>query len=643
MIDKKLNHKILEKSAIAIILAVISVFAIYFFVFKIDWVNIYKEKDLHQFQNKLTLNESCIQCHGNVQGFSEFHNPKNIGCASCHLGNKLAKEKDDAHKGMILIPGNVSDAKQTCGQVNCHPGIAERIDSSLMSTMSGIISVDKYAFDEIESPTGKYHIKEIGYSASESHLRNLCASCHLGNEKKDFGPITELSRGGGCNACHLNYTDQAKNELVGYDSKKLANPDSTLLKFHPSLSLNITNDHCFGCHSRSGRISTSYEGWHETSLSKEDVGNDKNFRLLKDGRIFKMIKPDVHYEAGLVCVDCHISYEVMGDGKFYEHKEEQILVKCDDCHSLVKQETMTLDQFDYESKKISEINGIDDEDRKFIKVKKSQTPLTNTYLENGRKPKLVGKRSNKKYDLNPPKFACVSSSVHTTLSCNSCHTAWAPQCVGCHTDYQPNVEGFDLLANKDTDSTWIEYHGEFFAELPTLGVREENENGHSKKVVDTFIPGMIMTFDKGKYETKESEIIFKRFFAPSVAHTIQKESRSCESCHNDPLALGYGRGTLEYIVNNNIGRWIFEPKYGKIKYDNLPEDAWIGFMQTRIKDMATRENVRPFNLEEQKKILTFGACLTCHKSDSEIIKASLTEYKKQLKNLSKDCILPTWN
>ena len=75
-----------------------------------------------------------------------------------------------------------------------------------------------------------------------------------------------------------------------------------------------------------------------------------------------MIKPDVHYEAGLVCVDCHISYEVMGDGKFYEHKEEQILVKCEDCHSGEKQETMKLAEFDYESKKIAEINGIDNEE-----------------------------------------------------------------------------------------------------------------------------------------------------------------------------------------------------------------------------------------------------------------------------------------
>ncbi len=643
MKQKGLNHRTFEKAAILLIVSIISIIAVYFFVFKIDWVEVYSKQDLVNLKNISALSESCIQCHGEVQGFSPFHNPQRIGCASCHLGNTIVKDKYKAHTGMILIPGNSGDAKLTCGQTNCHPGIAERIDSSLMSTMSGIVSVNKFMFNEIESPTGKYHIKEISNSASESHLRNLCASCHLGNEKKEFGPITELSRGGGCNACHLNYDSDALSELEIYDSLKIVQPDSALLNFHPSLTLDIKNDHCFGCHSRSGRISTSYEGWHETSLEKEEVENDENYRLLEDGRIFKMIKPDVHYEAGLVCVDCHISYEVMGDGKYYEHKEEQILVKCEDCHTQEKHVVMTLDEFDYESRKIAEINGIDDEDRKFIKVKKSKTPLINTFVNNRREAKLVGKSTNKEYKLNSPKFECVAAKSHSSLSCNSCHTSWAPQCVGCHTDYQPNVEGYDLLENKDTDSTWVEYHGEYFAELPTLGVREENMNGRAKKVVDTFIPGMIMTLDKSKYGSENSEVIFKRLFAPSSAHTTQKESRNCESCHNNSLALGYGRGELEYIVNNNIGRWIFEPRFGKIKYDNLPEDAWIGFLQTRTENMATRENVRPFNIEEQKQVLKVGACLTCHKSDSEIMKTSLTDYENQLLNLSSECVLPTWD
>ena len=637
-----MNHRIVEKAVIISIAALIFIGVLYYFIYHIDWVDLYISKDRNEFIELNVLNESCTKCHGEVKGFSKFHNPEKIGCASCHLGNRQAKSKNEAHDGMVLIPGNLNDSKLTCGQTNCHPGISERVDSSLMTTMSGVVSVNKFAFEEIESPSGKYNIKDIGFTASESHLRNLCASCHLGNEKQEFGPVTELSRGGGCNACHLNYSENALTELNNYDSLKIVKPDSALLNFHPSLTLNITNDHCFGCHSRSGRISTSYEGWHETDLTKEIVGDDPNYRLLEDGRIFKMIEPDIHYKAGLVCIDCHISYEVMGDGNFYEHKEEQILVTCEDCHSAEKHENITLQEFDYESQKIAEIYGFNDEQRKFIKIKKTGTPLINTFIENQRRAKLIGKQSKKIHELKPPKFQCVSPTVHSTLSCNSCHTAWAPQCIGCHTDFELNRVGFDLLSNKDTDASWVEYHGEFFAELPSLGVRELNKNGKISKVVETFIPGMIMTIDKNKFDKKNTQNIFKRLYAPSVAHTIAKESRSCESCHNNSLALGYGRGTLEYIINEGIGRWVFEPKYSLVQHDNLPEDAWIGFLQYRDKYAATRENVRPFTIEEQKKILTFGACLTCHENKSKLIQSSLNEYENLLNNLSAKCILPTW-
>lgn len=641
MLNKKI-HKKIERLAFINVFILILFISLYLFIYKIDWTDLYKTQNREGKKYLTKISESCNQCHSEVKGFSIYHNPQKIGCSSCHLGNPLTKNKIEAHKNMILIPGNVSNAKITCGQINCHSGIAERIDSSLMSTMSGIVSVNKYAFGEIKSPMGKFDISKIGFSASESHLRNLCASCHLGNEKNEYGPVTELSRGGGCNACHLNYDFEALHELKKYDSLKISNPDSALLKFHPSLTLNITNEHCFGCHSRSGRISTSYEGWHETSLTKDVVINDSNYRLLEDGRVFKMIQPDVHFQAGLVCVDCHISYEVMGDGKFYEHKKEQIIVQCEDCHSKGKIDVITLNEFDYESKKIAEINNITDNKRKFIKIKQSQTPLINTYLDKRRQPKLIGKQSRKTYNLNPSNFICTESKSHKNLSCNSCHTSWAPQCVGCHTEFETNTEGFDLLSNKEIDSTWVEYHGEFFAELPTLGIREETKNVFIIKKVETFIPGMIMTLDKSDYTNKKTDKSFKRFFAPTVAHTIQKESRSCESCHNNPLALGYGRGELKYEIRNKIGSWKFIPKYQNVKYDNLPEDAWIGFLQTRTKNMATRENARPFNIEEQKRILTVGTCLTCHSSDSDIIKESVNNFDKLLRSLSHQCILPNW-
>ena len=203
-----------------------------------------------------------------------------------------------------------------------------------------------------------------------------------------------------------------------------------------------------------------------------------------------------------------------------------------------------------------------------------------------------------------------------------------------------------MLNHKSTKSSWVEYVGEYFAEIPTLGVvgnvNEENNKKNQQKKIEPFIPGMIMTLDKSKYTKDNSPAVFKRLFAPSSPHTIQKESRSCKSCHNNSLALGYGRGELNYKIENGKGKWTFSPFYEKYEYDNLPQDAWIGFLTEPEKNIGTRTNVRPFNLEEQKRILTVGACLTCHKSTSKVIKKALFNYKEVLNNLSEKCILPNW-
>ena len=48
------------------------------------------------------------------------------------------------------------------------------------------------------------------------------------------------------------------------------------MKMHPSVSLTVSDNHCFGCHSRSGRISTNYQGWHETTIETDRITDSLN-------------------------------------------------------------------------------------------------------------------------------------------------------------------------------------------------------------------------------------------------------------------------------------------------------------------------------------------------------------------------------
>ena len=301
--------------------------------------------------------ESCMLCHGKMKGFSPAHDPLAIGCVSCHLGNPFSPDKDHAHAGMLSVPGNLQHASRTCGTSNCHPEITGRIHSSLMTTISGIIAVDRFVFNELAVPDGHFDIQDIGHSPADQHLRNMCTRCHLGNPKDEPGPVSQESRGGGCNACHLNYSDAAYLELQKYYGTGM--PDSSRWSAHPSLDLNISNEHCFGCHSRSGRISTSYEGWHETTLHRDEIAGSDTMRILEDGRVFRYIAEDVHHKAGLQCIDCHDSYELMGDGTFYMHEEEQVKITCEDCHFVEMPVLMHAGNLDAETQKILQVKGID--------------------------------------------------------------------------------------------------------------------------------------------------------------------------------------------------------------------------------------------------------------------------------------------
>lgn len=608
----------------------------------VDFSNNIDDLEGREIPKALGRLEGCLTCHSDVKGFTASHSPEAIGCSSCHLGNPFTINKEDAHKGMILIPGNLKTARISCGSSNCHNEIVDRVGNSIMNTLSGMISVNKYVFNELPKPSGLLNVANIGDSPSESHLRKLCVSCHLSNSKIEFGEINEESRGGGCNACHLNYSKEALNELKFYNEKYLSSDETVYPKFHPSASLNITDDHCFGCHSRSGRISTNYTGWHETKLNSGDVIGGNEFKILKDGRVFRKVKEDVHHTGGLMCIDCHISYEVMGDGNLYEHKEDHLVVTCEDCHSK-NLNVISSDGLDSEAKKIINIRKSERENHLYLVTSKGNYAIPNTFVDSIGTKYLIKKKDNSLAEMRRPKFICTESEAHSNLSCNSCHTFWVPQCIGCHTDYDPNSTGFDLFENIETKGQWVEHVGEYFAELPTLGVKEnKGVNGIEERKIDTFMPGMILTLDKSNYPGAGDKEIFKRLFAPAFSHTIVKESRGCKSCHNDPLAIGYGRGELIYKIESKKGRWHFTPRFSKLKYDGLPEDAWIGFLQNRVDDVSTRINSRPFNFDEQKKILTVGACLECHPEDSKIMQESLINFNSLLKRLSNKCLLPDW-
>lgn len=572
--------------------------------------------------------ESCMVCHQQLVGFSSSHQPEAVGCFACHGGIPFSLDKTRSHTGMRSIPGNLENAALSCGTTNCHPDISRRIGSGLMARLSGMISVDRFVFNEQDSPDGLTDIHQLGQSAADEHLRNMCVRCHLGNPKSASGPITQESRGGGCLACHLNYDALATTAWFEHQKNE---EDTAYLHFHPAVNMQVSNEHCFGCHSRSGRISTNYEGWHETILEKEDMPQSEDYRLVENKRVFTYIQEDAHHRLGMICIDCHNSFEIMGDGTLYQHEEQQVNIRCGDCHFEKASHIVEQKNLDTESAKIAAMRFGDVSGRRFLATADKMRPLVNTFLRND-SAFMISKNSHQTYVLSAPASICTKGETHQQLSCSSCHSGWAPSCIGCHNSYDADEPGFNMLTNKEIQGSWTEYIGNYHAQAPALGMRQ---NAAEKTVVPV-VPGMVLTIDIGSFSKNlHDSLIFQRLFAPAAPHTTQAKGRSCVSCHNNPVALGYGNGKLLF---DGGGQWTFEPFYQNNPNDGLPEDAWIPFLQSRTGKVSTRSDIRPFSIEEQERILSVGACLSCHDGQSAVMQESLIDFKKLVARKKPTCL-----
>ena len=583
--------------------------------------------------------EGCMVCHAGMTGFVAAHDPKSLGCVSCHLGNPFTLDRPLAHKGMTLTPGNLSATNRTCGQSNCHSDIATRVQGSLMNTMSGVVAVDKFVFGESTDLNTQENVAEIAHSPADTHLRQLCASCHLGITKEHPGPIDELSRGGGCSACHLRYDASATVELT-HRSSELAP------LHHPDISIHVSPQACFGCHSRSGRISTNFEGWHETQLdetaAKAKAGWPAQFRILQDGRIFEKHPADVHFAKGMTCVDCHVAAEIMSDGAAHAHEGDAIRIACDDCHAAGATPTREYAQLDGETQQIAAMRRLNEPGRRFVVSQSGAAEYANVFLGPDGRPRVALVESARILIPKPTAAACArSGSMHQRLTCEACHAAWAPQCITCHTSFDSRADGFDYLSAKFVKGAWQEEAAELDGDAPALGVeRVAAPDGKTVERVTTFAPGMIIDLRLPAGARTETRAL--RLYAPVSPHTTASQARNCRSCHANPSALGYGRGTLQYVVGEDNGAWRFIPAHGASLADGLPQDAWTGFLREPQPNATTREGARPFTLQEQRCILLVGACLACHTGNEPRVAAALAHFPNYRSSLSPRCKLPVW-
>ncbi|MGB5177654.1 MAG: hypothetical protein WBP44_02880 [Gammaproteobacteria bacterium] len=504
----------------------------------------------------LSAHASCLDCHRDMQqGFNAAHAPQAQDCTRCHAGNASAPDATTAHQGLIAFPGDMHSAQQVCG--GCHADKVDGVTRSLMHTGTGIVSTTRRVFGESADRTGHNDLQHLTHSPADSLLRKFCASCHLGQSKTAHRLDATQDRGGGCLACHIN--DQSSQA-------------------HPALTAQVSDARCFGCHSRSSRISLNYAGLAETDSTSADI------QQLQDGRRVEVLPADRHHAAGMACIDCHTEKDLMGTDTAIAPvtRKQAVDIRCTDCHSISR--TISPGQWpdEYRALLLRIPYRVEADTR--IPVTANGTPLWHIELRGDDAwlhRKLAGDR------LHIPPYRDSEHPLaqeHSRLSCASCHSQWAPQCYSCHLDYNASEQQYDHIAGLDTAGRWSDQRGGIRNDLPPMGVNAGN------KIVPV-VPGMIMTVTHPDWP----EPRFTRRFATIAPHTTG-QARSCASCHRSSTALGLGLGQLRQSGQ----QWTFQPGMKRLA-DGLAADAWTGLDQTTETSKATAP--RPFSRQEIERIL----------------------------------------
>jgi hypothetical protein len=224
---------------------------------------------------------------------------------------------------------------------------------------------------ESERPFGTYTELDL----HKETINKLCGTCHLGTAGKNnqYGNF----RASGCTGCHMAYdwSGQSQSGDPMIPKGEPTYPDAyTAISYperpHPPrhvIRRNPTAQDCMACHTGSMRTVFQFMGIRvdeNRDLTKANQVDGKNLdfrysnlidntrdanaklhgftqdQLIEyedlDGNGEDDTPADVHYQAGLECVDCHNSIDMHGDGRIYSRQFYQVNVRCSSCHGTLE-------------------------------------------------------------------------------------------------------------------------------------------------------------------------------------------------------------------------------------------------------------------------------------------------------------------
>ncbi|HEB52243.1 MAG TPA: cytochrome C [bacterium] len=440
---------------------------------------------------------------------------------------------------------------------------------------------------------------------------------------------------------------------------------------------------CTTCHNRGRRIGVSFQGLMETPYPTPWSADGAPQQKLH-GKHYRRLHADLHAEKGFLCQDCHTSIDVHGSGQLVGAITAAVEIECSDCHGTPtafpwELPLGTMDEYAEAPAKgpargtLGELpDYLDASDHPDAADGYLRTARGNPFGNVVRKGDVVHVHlaSGAVHELIPLKgmvernllslsarVAMVDVSRHMQrMECYACHSTWAPQCYGCHVrvDYSSSDDpidwvavGHDHLPNGTTcefteraDALRIpgrisELRAYLRWEDPALAV-----NGEGR--ISPCVPGCQTTATivgaDGKVLVSNSAFRIPNVegaggegqvgvdHAPLQPHTTRREARSCESCHGNPKAAGYGieagkndvDAARDYVVDLMTADGAVVARGARpqiVGAKGLAAD-WARFVTEDGRQLQTVGHhlrlSRPLNADERAKLDREGTCIACH-------------------------------
>lgn len=474
----------------------------------------------------VTLGRSCGQCHeSHVDAVSASPLATQVGIFSgamfaAGIENRVAA-RQGVQEDTLADVGfrDVADASFDPNVTGAVASLSEFPVYSRRGDTNGIFRNNDYDFDELPAGLDAQGRAILGTPLADLYHEMVaftCGDCHLGsaganNRYGDF-------RSSGCTACHMPYAldGRSGSRDLNVPKNEPADPDAIndgershvrahrIMSKYQTLSNGVTiqgiDDYaCAGCHQGSNRMVMQYWGirldqnqdlrnrfqypanpvtfrntTNDERLFDDRVDNDtfngrNRFQYILeedyDGDGRDDTPEDVHYEAGMGCIDCHGSFDLHGslsDPKLVSRMEQHVAIQCENCHGTVDAYATTVAGTDAAGNPanfavdsagnrlkhvVREADGRYiltsrlDGRRHYIRqtrdvvVDTGATDLAGQPVYSVNASYAMGRDDDTDSNGIGPKQAGLASTgfQHSdSMDCASCHSAWSNSCVGCH-------------------------------------------------------------------------------------------------------------------------------------------------------------------------------------------------------------------